>query len=52
MPENVEVLTVEFKVNFLKPSITDKLIANGKVLQSGKKLTICEVKCMTVMKKN
>lgn len=42
MPENAEVLTVEFKVNFLKPAKTDKLIAVGKVLQSGKTLTICE----------
>ncbi len=42
MPENAGVLTVEFKVNFLKPAITDKLIAIGKVLQSGKTLTICE----------
>lgn len=42
MPENAEVLTVEFKVNFLKPANTDKLIAIGKVLQSGKRLTVCE----------
>jgi uncharacterized protein (TIGR00369 family) len=42
MPENMEVLTVEFKVNFMKPAKTDKLIAIGKVLQSGKTLTVCE----------
>lgn len=42
MPENAEVLSVEFKINLLKPTNTDKLIAVGKVLQSGKKLTICE----------
>ncbi len=42
MPENVEVLTVEFKVNFLKPADTKTLIAVGKVLQTGKTLTICE----------
>ena len=42
MPENVEVLTIEFKVNFLKPAQTPKLIAIGKVLQSGKTLTVCE----------
>ncbi len=35
MPENVEVLTVEFKVNFLKPAKTNRIIAIGKVLQSG-----------------
>lgn len=40
--ENSNVLTVEYKVNFLKPAKTDKLIAIGKVLQSGRTLTICE----------
>lgn len=42
LPEDMEVLSVEFKINFLKPVQTDKLIALGKVLQSGKTLTICE----------
>lgn len=42
MPENSEVLSVEFKINFMKPAKTDQLIAIGKVLQSGKTLTICE----------
>jgi uncharacterized protein (TIGR00369 family) len=37
-----EVLTVEFKVNFLKPAATTKIIAIGKVIQSGKTLTVCE----------
>jgi uncharacterized protein (TIGR00369 family) len=41
-PEDKEVLTVEFKVNFLKPAKTSKLIAIGKVIQSGKTLTVCE----------
>ena len=42
MPENAEVLTVEFKVNCMKPAKTDKLIAIGKVLQSGRTVAICE----------
>jgi len=42
MPDNAEVLTIEFKINFMKPAKTDKLIAIGKVLQSGKTLTVCE----------
>jgi uncharacterized protein (TIGR00369 family) len=42
MPDNAEVLSVEFKVNFMKPAKTDKLIAIGKVLQAGKTLTVCE----------
>lgn len=39
---NKDVLTVEFKVNFLKPAATDKITAIGKVIQAGKTLTICE----------
>lgn len=42
MPEDTEVLSVEFKINFMKPAKTDKLIAIGKVLQSGRTLTVCE----------
>nr|WP_315155249.1 PaaI family thioesterase [uncultured Flavobacterium sp.] len=42
MSENIEVLSVEFKINFMKPAKMDKLIAIGKVLQSGRTLTICE----------
>jgi uncharacterized protein (TIGR00369 family) len=41
-PVDKEVLTVEFKVNFLKPAATAKIIAIGKVIQSGKTLTVCE----------
>jgi uncharacterized protein (TIGR00369 family) len=41
-PEDKEVLTVEFKVNFLKPANTSKLIAIGKVIQTGKTLIVCE----------
>ena len=42
MPVDKEVLSVEFKINFLKPANTSKLIATGTVLQSGKTLTVCE----------
>lgn len=42
MLEGAEVLSVEFKINFLKPAKTTKIIATGKVLQAGKTLTVCE----------
>lgn len=42
MPVDCEVLTVEFKVHFLKPAKTDRLIAVGQVLQAGRTLTVCE----------
>ncbi len=40
--EDREVLTVEFKINFLKPAKTARLIAIGQVIQSGRTLTICD----------
>jgi uncharacterized protein (TIGR00369 family) len=42
MPEDREVLTVEFKINFLKPAKTDRVIVVGHVVQAGRTLTICD----------
>ena len=42
LADNYEVLTVEFKINFLKPAQANKLIAVGQVIQSGKTITVCE----------
>jgi uncharacterized protein (TIGR00369 family) len=42
MPADREVLTVEFKIQFLKPAKTDRLIAVGQVVQAGRTLTVCE----------
>lgn len=42
MPPEREVLTVEFKINFLKPANTEQLVAVGQVLQSGRTLMVCE----------
>lgn len=37
-----EVLSVEFKIHFLKPANSDAIVAIGKVLQSGRTLSVCE----------
>jgi uncharacterized protein (TIGR00369 family) len=42
MPADREVLTVEFKVHFLKPAKAERLIAVGQVVQAGRTLTVCE----------
>jgi len=44
MPDNSDVLTVEFKTNFLKAANTKRIVATGKVIKSGKTLTFCEGK--------
>jgi uncharacterized protein (TIGR00369 family) len=42
MPADRELLTVEFKINFLKPAKADRVIAIGQVVQAGRTLTVCE----------
>ena len=44
MPEGSDVLSVEFKANFIRAAKADKIIAIGKVVKSGKTLTFCEAK--------
>ncbi len=41
MPPRVEVVTVEFKINFIAPAVGDKMIARGRVTKAGKTLTVC-----------
>jgi uncharacterized protein (TIGR00369 family) len=41
MPEGAAVLTVEFKINLMKPAAGAVFRATGKVLKSGKSLTVC-----------
>lgn len=40
MPEGREVMTVEMKINLLAPAIGQSLIARGRVVKSGRKLTV------------
>jgi uncharacterized protein (TIGR00369 family) len=42
MPNQSDVLTVEFKINFLKPANTNNIYAIGTVIQAGRKLVICD----------
>ena len=41
-PAASSVLTVEFKINLLAPADGDLLIATGRVIRSGRTLTVCE----------
>jgi uncharacterized protein (TIGR00369 family) len=51
MPADREVLTVEFKINFLEPAKTDGVIAVGQVVQAGRTLTVCEGTVFDVSRK-
>ena len=41
MAPGADVLSVEFKVNLLAPAIGERFIARGRVLRSGRTLTVC-----------
>lgn len=42
MPTGRDVLTIEFKVNFLRPAKADVYLATGHVVRSGRTITVCE----------
>lgn len=41
-PDGYEVLTVEFKVNFMRPAVADRFLAVGRIVKAGKTLTVCQ----------
>ena len=41
MEPDLDVLSVEFKVNFLAPAAGERFIAVGKVIRPGRTLTVC-----------
>lgn len=40
-PADFNVVTAEFKVNFMRPAIGERFLAIGKVQSAGKMLTVC-----------
>ena len=47
-PEDTAVLTVEYKINFLAPAVSDHIEAVGTVLKSGRTLTVCQLEVFAV----
>ena len=41
MPAGAEILTVEYKINLIRPALPPTLRAEGRVLRAGKTLTVC-----------
>jgi uncharacterized protein (TIGR00369 family) len=46
MPAGVGVLTVEFKTNLLAPASGQELIARGRVVRSGRTITVCQAEAL------
>lgn len=48
MEPGAEVLTVEFKINLLAPAEGERLVARGRVVRSGRSLTVCRGDAVTI----
>jgi uncharacterized protein (TIGR00369 family) len=47
-PPDREVLTVEYKVNFLAPARGERLVARGEVVTTGRRLFVCRAEVFAV----
>ncbi len=47
MPEGTEVLSVEFKINLLRPANCEQIIAHARVIKPGKTLTVCDAEVVS-----
>jgi uncharacterized protein (TIGR00369 family) len=47
-PPEADVLSVEFKVNFLSPGVGESFVARASVKRSGRKLAVCTADAFAV----
>ncbi len=48
MPKNASVLTVEFKMNMLRPAVGEKLVARAEVRKPGRNISVVESEVFAV----
>ena len=48
MPEEADVLSVEYKINLLSPARGEKFTARASVKRAGRNLTVCEAEVFAV----
>ena len=48
VPEDIQILTIEFKINFLRPAYGDALICRSKVIRDGSQILISESEVLDV----
>jgi uncharacterized protein (TIGR00369 family) len=46
MPEKSDVVTVEYKINFMRPALGPLLRATGTVIRAGRSITVARVDCV------
>jgi uncharacterized protein (TIGR00369 family) len=48
MPANSDVVSVEFKVNLLRPAVGELLLAEARVIRAGRSITVCSADVFTL----
>lgn len=48
MPAGSNVLTVEYKLDFLTPADGERIVARGKVVRAGRTVTVCQLEVEVV----
>jgi uncharacterized protein (TIGR00369 family) len=43
MPAGSEVVTIEYKINFVRPAAGSEVVAEGQVLRAGRSVTVARV---------
>ena len=52
VPEGICILTIEFKINYFKPAIGNKLICKSRVINRGKKILVAESEIFIISGEN
>lgn len=42
VPEGIQILTIEFKINFLRPAFGDELVCESRVIREGRQIVVSE----------
>jgi len=48
VPEDISILTIEFKINYFKPAVGKMIICRSKVINKGKKIIVSESEVFSV----
>jgi uncharacterized protein (TIGR00369 family) len=52
VPDDHQILTIEFKINYFKPAVGDELICRARVINQGKKIMVSESEVFSASDKN
>lgn len=48
VPESMQILTIEFKINFLRPAFGEELVCNSHVIREGRQIIVSESEVLDI----